>query len=320
MKRKNKMSDTKPAEGTPITYTAIILDQSGSMADTRDEAVAQYNEQVQQMKLAAKDGKGKFYGSLVTFNGNVFEHLWCEDANLMKEVKNPEDYVTDGATAMRDALGYTVEKLLATTDSKNPNVSYLVVVISDGQSHSDKYYRTREERLSFKEITDSLQRTGRWTFSYLGCSEEDAHKIADEMGIAHSNTAAWSNKSKGLAVRGMGAQKKALDRYYSNRGKGMAASANLYSDDGGVANFECAAADNLVFMDEAQVAPTVMNVDLDQYIQNAQANFVNCSTAATEGAVPFANRNPVEWGKKQDGVRMRGPVNIVNRSPLSNKK
>ena len=98
-----------------ITHVAILLDKSGSMAKTKEQAIVGFNEQIQQIKENAKDQDIRTY--LITFNASVFEHVWGEPAEKLTEA-SAEDYIPSGGTAMRDAIGYTLQKLLDTTDPK----------------------------------------------------------------------------------------------------------------------------------------------------------------------------------------------------------
>ena len=189
IKKKKEIKMAKPK-----TYVTMILDQSGSMCGTKAQAVQGYNEQVQQMKLNSKEQD--IFCSLITFNGNVFEHLWCEPAEKLTEAA-ADDYNTSGTTAMRDAVGYAIEKLQRTTDSKE-DVAYLVVIISDGEENASRHYSVE----ALRELKDSVDKTGKWTFTYMGCNDKYLKKVAQEMNIPISNVAKWSNATPELAGHG----------------------------------------------------------------------------------------------------------------------
>ena len=69
-----------------ITHVAILLDKSGSMGNPevygdvqransiRDAAIVGFNEQIQEIQENAKSQDIRTY--LVTFNSEVFEHVW----------------------------------------------------------------------------------------------------------------------------------------------------------------------------------------------------------------------------------------------------
>lgn len=265
----------------PKTYITIILDQSGSMINTKAQAVQGYNEQVQQMKINAKDQD--IFCSLVTFNGDVFEHLWCEPAEKLAEA-TAEDYLTSGSTAMRDAVGYAIEKLQRTTDPKE-DIAHLVIVISDGAENSSKHYSVG----ALRELKDSVDRTGKWTFTYmLGCDDEYLHKIAKEMNVPISNMAKWSNARPELAVRGMKQHVNKTQNYYNNRNVGFCSQSNVYSEDPcKLADFtEESPESSIPQMIDAKVPSTPLNT-LDDGHKVVCGDFVS----------PFKNYSPVSWTK-----------------------
>jgi uncharacterized protein YegL len=205
------------------TYTTIILDRSGSMLSTRMQAVQSYNEQVQQMKQNAKDQD--IYCSLITFNGEVFEHLWCEPADKLQE-SSAENYLPDGATAMRDAIGYAIDKLQATTTA-DENTAYNVMIISDGEENSSKKYSIA----ALNETIKALQATGRWTFSYMGCSESYLEEISKQTSVPISNMAVWGNSTIAKARHCLRASNFKMGNYYAERSKGIVQTCGLYSND-----------------------------------------------------------------------------------------
>lgn len=213
----------------PKTRTLIVLDRSGSMGSIRNQAVQNYNEQVQQMKENAKDQE--IFCSVVSFNGNVVEHLWNEPAEKLEEATY-ESYVPSGGTALWDAVGYSIKKLLNAGDDEN--TATLVVIISDGEETSSTHYSSDQVRALIEEC----QGTGRWTFSYLGCDERHLKKIAQQTAIPISNMAVWSNTSQEAAQSSLGFANTRRDSYYRSRNKGVLRTANLYSDvSGESANF-----------------------------------------------------------------------------------
>ena len=215
----------------PKTHVAIVLDKSGSMGRTKDQAVAGYNEQVQELKENAKDGQ-EILVSLVTFNGKVYEHIWNEPVENLSEA-DPADYTPLGATAMRDAVGYTVQKLMDTTDPDEENVAYLVIVISDGQTNSDRHFSTGAVR----ELVEGCEATDKWTFTYMGCSKKYMEELARDYGIPCSNMASWSNATADSATKGMRRSVARSSEYFGARGRGDTKSEFYMCDVPSVADF-----------------------------------------------------------------------------------
>lgn len=210
------------------TYIAIVLDSSGSMASTKRQTVQGFNEQVQQAKINAKEQKdiGEYKACVVTFNGEVFEHQWLVPIEELQEASF-DDYEPDGSTAMRDAVGYTIQKLLDTTNPNDPNVAYFIYIVSDGEENQSKHYSIA----GLNELVQSVERRPNFTISYLGCSAKYLKEISIQTGTPLSNMAAWSNASPELAAGGWQTSNKRIDKLYKARAKGIVKLECLQSDD-----------------------------------------------------------------------------------------
>jgi len=277
---KTKKKDNKMAK--PKTYVTIILDQSGSMCGTKAQAVQGYNEQVQQMKLNSKDQD--IFCSLITFNGEVYEHLWCEPAEKLTEATE-EDYRTEGSTAMRDAVGYAIEKLQKTVDSSG-DVAHLVVIISDGIENASRHYSVE----ALNELKASVDKLGKWTFTYMGCDDKYLKQVAAQMNIPISNVAKWSNSTPELARHGMHQNCTRQKAYYGARLEGLTSQANVYSDD------SLKLAD---FTEDAPVGVPATPTPTWVAPQNINMNILDDGHKVTcDGSTsPFNNYNPVSWKK-----------------------
>jgi len=266
------------------TYVCIVLDQSSSMASTKEQAIQNYNEQIDQQKLNSKDQD--IFSSLITFNESVFEHHWCVPASELKTATN-EDYVPGGMTAMRDAVGYAIRKLQQTV-KPDENTSFLVVVISDGMENASKHFSIPQLR----ELVDSAQKTKDWTISYMGCSEDYLKEVSRQTGVAVANMAAFTNKNSRMYNFASAQQTNKLDDYYKARVGGMKCTRNLYSNDDAV----CAD-----WSKEEDVHPNLAN----PYVPPVADNVVQSSTSDVDkvvqsstsdgGVNPFQNNQPVTW-------------------------
>lgn len=211
-----------------ITKSITILDKSGSMSSARAGTIKGFNELIQQIKLDSKDGK-EIKASLVTFNGSVFENFWNISADELHEITE-EDYVPEGGTAMRDAIGYVCQKLLDEKAEDGPDVRYEITVITDGETNSDRKYSTE----AIKEFIESGKRAGNWTFSWIGCSESSALEMARTYAVPVGSMASYttgSNIGAEAAFKGLRERRSA---FYSSD---LAATCCMMSDSGTVADF-----------------------------------------------------------------------------------
>lgn len=205
------------------THVVLVLDKSSSMCSIRDATITGFNEQVDQMRVNAKDQQIKV--SLITFNGSVFEHFWGVDVENLQKISK-EDYYTNGSTAMYDALGHALEKLLKEDDNET---SYLATVISDGESNSDVKYGSNCRPLpNFKTLRKACDETGRFTITYMGCSEASLDKVAKDAGIIRSNMAVFKSANVDEAKASYAANNVCTQGYFSARSRGMARVSNFY--------------------------------------------------------------------------------------------
>lgn len=190
-------------------HIALVLDKSSSMSDTKAHTISGFNEQVAQIKLNAKDAPYETTVTLVTFNGDVFEHLLMASVDQLEEA-DPEFYQCEGATAMFDGMGYAAKKI---SEAMGPEDDALLITISDGDENASKHYNAG----SLKELLDGLQATKRWTISYMGCGADSLSKVARQTGIPVSNMAAWRNDQAGSSKRAMSGTAAAIGRYMQSK-------------------------------------------------------------------------------------------------------
>ena len=217
------------------TYVAIVLDRSGSMHTISEEAVEGYNTHIKKFKENTEEQDVEV--SLVTFNSEVYEHYWLDNAKNV-EMANQADYNPGGTTAMLDAMGYTIDKLQESTDVANEDNAYLVITISDGCENASNH--VDRNRLAQKIAT--LQATGRWTFTFMGCDGSYLREFAQTTGIPMANMAMFSTGSKEAAKFGYANSASSADKYLKHRVRAAKAihsgirgqsvgTCNFYSDD-----------------------------------------------------------------------------------------
>lgn len=285
---------------------AIILDKSGSMDGTREQTVGGYNEHIQQIKSDA-DENLEILTCLVTFNGQVFEHLWLTEPDTLEEAK-VENYVPTGSTAMRDAMGYTIGKLLDTCDKfSDDDTSYLVVMISDGEENSSSHFTVP----ALREIVEAQQDKDNWTFTYMGCGKKYLQKVADETAIPISNMAAWSNQTARATAGGMSASSMKMGNYFDARkmgAKGMSACYHASSAD-------CCAD----YTDDGDDDEAKTNTYPD-LADNAKALGISDGGVSTPGGVSslgsFAEGQPAEFPAHG---QVQQPTEVKNIQPVAAK-
>ena len=221
----------------PKTHVVFILDKSGSMSGKETITVSNYNEHVDEVQLRSQEQDIDV--SLITFGSTVVEHLWRQPASQV-EKSSVESYrkIINGSTALMDAWGYSIDKLLDETEN-DPEANYLVIVLSDGGENASKNYNYFEIRSRIEE----LEATGRWTFTLLGCDKSYLEQLCSQTGIKQANVAACNLYDSSEGIKGGKFMRAASVNYFDARGKGESVQ-NLYTST--AENLGFSASDNSV--------------------------------------------------------------------------
>lgn len=203
-----------------VTHVAIVLDKSGSMGSVRRETVNGFNEQVDVLRRQANDG-GQTFASLFTFNDQVYETFFNQDASQLERL-SMFDYSPEGGTALRDAVGYAIERLRRTHENDGRNHAFLVIIISDGEENSSRHFS--ESQLA--EKIQTLQRQGNWTFTYLGANC-DLSRIRQTYGFTKGNTMQYCSTREGTQLA-LHSNARGLSSYLDSRSKGLEAVSDFY--------------------------------------------------------------------------------------------
>lgn len=213
-------------------YMAFVLDCSGSMSSMRDQAIEAFNQQIEEIKKTT--GEMQTFVSLVTFSSEVDKPwLWCknvEDAPLLTR----ENYIPDANTALYDAVGMTINKLNIKKYTDDPNAAFLMIIISDGEENWSKEYKSKD----LAKLVQSVQETGRWTFTYIGSRQDLAEERilreqAGAMGVSMANVVGFAGMSgftgaSGTSGTSGSALSVGIDNYMSSRSMGIRADNDLY--------------------------------------------------------------------------------------------
>lgn len=222
---------------TKKIHVAIVLDKSDSMAGTATHTISGFNEQVSQIRLNAQNAIFETTATLITFNGDVYEHLLMAPVEQLEEA-DPSFYQCAGMTAMFDAIGYTIKKI---REVAGPDDDVIVVTVSDGDENCSNHYTAA----ALNEQITGLQATGHWTFTFMGCTAASLQKVNRDTGIPVSNMAVWANSSAGAAKRAMSGTSQALGEHLRSKSTTLhdAKVSNFYSASDGAYKDYTASAD-----------------------------------------------------------------------------
>jgi len=203
-----------------INHIGIVLDRSGSMQSIKQAAMGAFNEQVQTLKkLKTADQEDRV--SLVTFSTTVDDPIHFDAP--VSDVSELATFEPDGNTALLDAVGYLIDKFKALPDANDPNTSFVITVITDGEENASRKYTPAQVSQMIKDV----QATKRWTLTYL-CTSTDLTKISEQLNVPIGNVCSYTPTSSG--IYGASASNSAgLASYKSSRSRGATCSTGFYS-------------------------------------------------------------------------------------------
>lgn len=181
----------KTSEGGKTTVVHLLVDQSGSMANTRKSTVDGINEYINTLK---EDG-GKYKVSLSMFDSGMnnelrldkpWNNIYIDDVPELKL----EDYNPSGGTPLHDAFCTTLNGIKDRKDEK-----YLFVVLTDGHENTSKEHSAKD----MKSLKEKLEAKENWTFVYLGANQ-DAFTTSAIYGFTTSNTSNFNTTDKGTSA------------------------------------------------------------------------------------------------------------------------
>lgn len=217
----SRNQDVVPKILTPIkkTYIAIVLDESGSMQNMKQYAIAGFNNQIRNIQ---READGNTFVSLVNFSTAVRPIFFNRTPDNFVELNN-FNYNPTGWTALYDAIGYTIKRLDYQAEYAD-DTAFLIVIISDGmENRSQEFNRT-----SIGDLIRSKQSTNRWTFTYIGANQ-DLSKVIYDLGIPPGNIMSWVYTPEGTSKMFVD-NTISVSCYMNNRRSGLTSSKSFYSD------------------------------------------------------------------------------------------
>ena len=204
-------------------YIGISRDHSGSMNALRSSAMKDYNSNIDAIKQAAQEEGIDTIVSVVKQGvGNGLVEREVVNSNVSK-LQPLTHYSAEGGTPLFDSIGELISILRAAPDAHDPNVSFLVMAITDGEENQSKHWNG----VSLTDEFRRLQATDKWTFTFRVPKGYSRHLV--NMGIPAGNIQEWETTNEGMAAATVQTVR-AVRSFYAGVSKGVTASSNFYSD------------------------------------------------------------------------------------------
>ncbi len=175
-------------------YNLILLDESSSLNDFRDEVITGFNESVQIIKSAQRKYPDQHhYVTFVTFNNEEVKTIFnMVRADRVAEIDS-RMYHPGSGIPLYDALGKNILHLKQKIDQDaDHRHRVLVSIITDGVEAGSRSYASDKIR----DLVESLQKDG-WIFTYMGANH-DAGEFARTISIGNSLN--WESTKDGIGV------------------------------------------------------------------------------------------------------------------------
>lgn len=210
-------------------YVNFVNDHSGSMAQGGKAQAAKndYNATITAVKDAATK---EMLDTVVSVVGvGVSDHSRACEVKRQVVISNPhvlkpiDRWDTSGGTPLYDGIGDMIDLCENLPDARDPNVSFLVQITTDGEEMHSK----KETKSTIYHKVSRLQGTGRWTF--VARIPRGNRSNFDGLGIPSGNIVEWDNTADGL-LRATAQTAQAIGSFYQQRAAGATSSTVFYAN------------------------------------------------------------------------------------------
>jgi uncharacterized protein YegL len=176
-----------------LTELVFILDRSGSMSGLESDTIGGYNALLNKQKAE----QGEAIITTVLFDDH-YELL--HDRINLKGIATITDkeYFVRGSTALLDAIGKTIQKLVNVQrhTAENEKAEHVMIVITtDGMENASREYTYSKIR----EMIEHQKNKYKWEFIFLGANM-DAVETAERFGINADRAANFHADGEGTML------------------------------------------------------------------------------------------------------------------------
>lgn len=175
------------------TELVFILDKSGSMAGLESDTIGGFNSMLEKQKKV--DGECRI--TTVLFD-NRYELLHDRIDIRAVSPMTEKEYQVGGSTALLDAIGRTIQKLVhvqKNTAEEYRAESVMFVIITDGAENASREYSASKVKAMIEEEKTKYG----WEFVFLGANM-DAVETAGRFGISADRVADYVPDEAGTAL------------------------------------------------------------------------------------------------------------------------
>lgn len=208
-------------------YIGFSRDHSGSMRSIARFAARDYNDNIAAVREASLSNNQDTIVSVVECGfertDRVRRVITNSSVNQLTPITESQ-YIADGVgTPLFDSVGELIELFERVPDANDPNVSFLVMAVTDGHENASRKYDAR----SISEKIRQLQATDRWTFVFRVPRGHARALIG--LGIPEGNILEWDQTQRGVETASA-ATREAFTEYMTARSTGVKSTQKFYTN------------------------------------------------------------------------------------------
>lgn len=228
-------------------YVGISRDHSGSMGSLRKAAIKDYNDGISAIKVAASDNDIDTVVSVTScgIRSAVQHEVVNSSVNRLQPITS---YIADGSTPLFDSVGELIEIFKYSPDYSDPNVTFLVMAITDGEENASRVWKHK-----LGEEIRRLQGTDRWTFVFR--VPRGYRRNLESLGIPSGNIQEWETSERGLQESSVHTVS-AVSNYFQGVSRGVRSTNTFYANIGKVSSNQVVAAMSDI-SDEVAIYPVL---------------------------------------------------------------
>lgn len=208
-------------------YIGISRDHSGSMWNIATAAGQDYNKTIAGLKsVAVTEGIDTIM--------SVVKCGYGRTAGVQREVTNSSIVAVQPINASRyeanapgtplfDSVGELIEMFESTPDANNPDVSFVIMAITDGEENASRKWKNK-----IADKIRELQATDRWTFIFR--VPKGYKRALMKFGIHEGNILEWDQTERGVA-KATQETEVAFTKFYAELKTGKKSTRSFYTTD-----------------------------------------------------------------------------------------
>lgn len=206
-------------------YVGISRDHSASMRGLTAKAASDYNLNIESIKEGSTEHGIDTVVSVIECGAGSTDKTQFvvinSSVNSLKPISHYE--ANGGGTPLFDSVGELIDQLSKVPDAKDPSVSFLIMVITDGQENASRKWTGDSLGRKIRE----LQGTDKWTFTFR-VPKGNKYTLTKQ-GIPEWNILEWDQTEKGFEVA-TSVTRAAVKNYYTARASGQRSTDRFYSN------------------------------------------------------------------------------------------